>query len=293
MNNRLLIFLLLFFLAQTICAQSVSPFTIREDMEFARYLMNEEKYEEVVFLLQKTNLNSFQNKDLQDSLFFTKGWAFYHLKALDSSAVFLSKVSQRSSLYAKSQFFAAYSRSYLGQYVQSNQLLESLQLNDDAQLSELRHLQLSGNALLQNDFQKFEEHSQFFTGNYYQMATEEADLQAIATDLQNFRPKSMLAAGLMSAIVPGSGKFYTGKYGEGMSVLITTGALAAITFENYRKNGIKDLKTIAFGSLFSIFYIGNIYGSVFSVKLYREEFYESYHHHIRFHLHIPLRNVFN
>jgi len=68
--------------------------------------------------------------------------------------------------------------------------------------------------------------------------------------------------------------------------------LGAITYENYRKEGFRNYKTITFGSLLTVFYAANIYGSVYSVKIYREEFNQQLHHAVLFNMHIPIRTVF-
>ena len=70
------------------------------------------------------------------------------------------------------------------------------------------------------------------------------------------------------------------------------GSFAAITAENWYKRGFTNWKTILFGSIGTIFYIGNIYGSVASVNVYYDEFNEKQNARILYHIHIPLRSIF-
>ena len=109
---------------------------------------------------------------------------------------------------------------------------------------------------------------------------------------QNIEPKSAFLAGLYSSLLPGMGKVYAGDYGSGVSAFLTNAALGAMFYENFRKDGIKDPKTIIFGTLFSAFYIGNIWGSVVNVKVHNQILYDGINQQILLELHIPLRTVF-
>jgi tetratricopeptide (TPR) repeat protein len=71
--------------------------------------------------------------------------------------------------------------------------------------------------------------------------------------------KSPAVAGLMSAVVPGSGYMYAGRYGDGLVALIVNGlfiagTVAAIHQESYAVAAIV-------GGIGLPFYVGNIYGS--------------------------------
>ena len=71
--------------------------------------------------------------------------------------------------------------------------------------------------------------------------------------------KSPLTAGILAAIVPGSGHMYAGHYGDGATALLLnglfiTGTVVAIRQENYAVAGIV-------GVIGLPFYVGNIYGA--------------------------------
>jgi tetratricopeptide (TPR) repeat protein len=71
--------------------------------------------------------------------------------------------------------------------------------------------------------------------------------------------KSPLAAGILSAIIPGSGHVYAGHYGDGATALLLnglfiTGTVVAFRQENYAVAGIV-------GVIGLPFYLGNIYGA--------------------------------
>ena len=136
-------------------------------------------------------------------------------------------------------------------------------------------------------YQKLEESSNFA------FSLEKQKLSDYRFEIKKYKNKSPLVAGILSAFIPGSGKIYAGKTGEGIASFIIVGAAGFTALENYSKLGAKHAKTIIFSSLFSVLYIGNIYGSVFTVKLVNEEFNHEMDHKILFSMHIPLRNIFN
>lgn len=78
---------------------------------------------------------------------------------------------------------------------------------------------------------------------------------------------------------------------EGISSFLCVGTLAAFTAECYAKKGASDWRTILFGSLASLFYIGNVYGSYLSVGIYNETLFNAQNSTILFNLHIPVRNL--
>ncbi len=80
------------------------------------------------------------------------------------------------------------------------------------------------------------------------------------------RRKSPVAAALMSAVIPGSGKIYAGNLREGVSALITVGALAGMTAECISKKGAGDWRSISLAAISGLFYAANIYGSYLSVS---------------------------
>jgi TM2 domain-containing membrane protein YozV len=78
--------------------------------------------------------------------------------------------------------------------------------------------------------------------------------------------KSPLIAGVMSAVIPGSGHIYAGHTGDGITAfflngLFIAGTITAIHQENYAVAGVV-------GVIGLPFYIGNIYGAANAAKKY-------------------------
>ena len=93
-------------------------------------------------------------------------------------------------------------------------------------------------------------------------------------------------------MIPGLGKVYTGKPGQGLAAFLKTVPLAAITIENYRVNGFNNPQLYIFGSLFALFYVGNIWGSTLSANIVYQEKIDEIHHNIVVGLRIPVDNLF-
>jgi hypothetical protein len=261
------------------------------NLRFVQHLIGREEYSDALYYIS-THLNDQYPMPFRDSLNYLKGWSHYSLKELKLSAEAFCQVSSDSPYFLKSRFFAAYDYSYIGLTAFSNRILTDL--NADKKIEALRNFELAGNSLLNRDLDNF--HSYFKkieTFEQFSFDLEKGKFIDYAAEIGTHRNKSMIVGGLMSAIIPGSGKIYAGKTGEGISSLLIVGAAGATAWENYHKLGLKNAKTILFGSLFAVLYIGNIYGTVFTVKLVNEEFNHEMDNKILFNMHIPLRNFFN
>jgi TolA-binding protein len=95
----------------------------------------------------------------------------------------------------------------------------------------------------------------------------EENIREAAAQIDRYRElpeKSMVLAGVMSAILPGSGYIYAEHYGDGITAflingLFIAGTITAIHQENYAVAGIV-------GGVGVPFYLGNIYGSANAAK---------------------------
>lgn len=86
--------------------------------------------------------------------------------------------------------------------------------------------------------------------------------------------KSPLIAGLSSALLPGVGRVYSGRLGDGIfSFIFTVGSLA-LSYHYYDSGN--QWAGVSFGVLGLLFYLGDIYGSVEAVHLHNaKRYYEA------------------
>jgi tetratricopeptide (TPR) repeat protein len=78
--------------------------------------------------------------------------------------------------------------------------------------------------------------------------------------------KSITAAVIMSALIPGSGKIYTGQVGDGIIAAISTCLCGYLAYDNFKAK--HDFRGWIFSGLTAFFYAGNIYGSAASAQIY-------------------------
>ena len=82
------------------------------------------------------------------------------------------------------------------------------------------------------------------------------------------KKKSPGLAGIMSTLIPGSGRIYANDWKDG---LISIGFIGAMTYQSYtrfHKKGIKSVGGWIYGGIGLGFYVANIVGSVQSAKLF-------------------------
>lgn len=276
-------------------AQYGQPSSFQSQMQFAEHLQNTAQHEELILHYQHLIKQKQYSEAQRDSLFWGLGLAFFNQKILDSSAFYLQKIKTESPLFAQAHLLAAVDLAYQNQHPQAAQLITEVEKqNSDSLVQALAQVEKSGLALLQRDFKRYDSlHQNAWAGQFYATTEPYESLEKSKLALKNVKKRSPLVAGIMSAIIPGSGKMYAGKRGQGISSLLQCVALGLPTYESYRKAGVKSARFIIYGSLFTAVYIGNIWGSSLSVQIKQQEMYDKIDNQLLFDMRIPLRNVFN
>lgn len=80
--------------------------------------------------------------------------------------------------------------------------------------------------------------------------------------------RNPFVAGFLSAILPGAGRFYTGRTGDAITSLMVVGLTGWQAYDGFSRDGITSVKGWTFGTISGAFYLGNIYGSVISARVY-------------------------
>ncbi len=96
-------------------------------------------------------------------------------------------------------------------------------------------------------------------------------LHLLAFDAKRIKYKKPVTAAIMSAIVPGSGKFYTKNWKDGIIAMTFVGVNAWQAYRGFKKYGKNSAYGWIFAGLSASFYIGNIYGSAKSAKKYNKK----------------------
>ena len=100
------------------------------------------------------------------------------------------------------------------------------------------------------------------------------ELTDITESTKNLKFKSPAIAGVLSGIVPGTGKVYTHNYIDALISFVFIGSNAWQSYKGFEKNGIKSVSGWIFGGLSLGFYVGNIYGSVKAAKKYNKKIFD-------------------
>ncbi len=80
--------------------------------------------------------------------------------------------------------------------------------------------------------------------------------------------RSPLLAGILSTIVPGAGRLYTERLGDALTSLFMVSLTGWQAYDGFQRDGFSSVKGWTLGTISSIFYVGNIYGSVIAARVY-------------------------
>jgi len=98
-----------------------------------------------------------------------------------------------------------------------------------------------------------------------------ASARLLAQEGQNLPSKSSLVAGISSAVIPGAGRFYAGRPTDGVFSFLAVGLTSWQAYEAFDEYGSASVKGWVYGSIASVFYLGNIYGSAVAARIFNEE----------------------
>jgi len=97
-----------------------------------------------------------------------------------------------------------------------------------------------------------------------------AELRSISAHASGMRFKKPFVAGALSAVIPGTGKFYTKNWGDGIFAMVFVFGNAWQAYRGFHEHGSKSALGWTFASLSASFYIGNVFGSVKAARRYNK-----------------------
>jgi tetratricopeptide (TPR) repeat protein len=261
--------LLQFTFVKGLVCQTPPRETYQDYFGFARFLYFDNDYQRAVNEFNKA-LHNHEPAGLEkiDSIHYFLGMSYARMNQYNASSDHFSKVSVANrSLYGKAVVQTGKNKLYNGEVQSAVAFLQSI---DDATLlrefSTHLHLLLAGSFLMLNE-------PKLASTELLAADRSETKLGVLISDMENFSPRSPALAGMLSALVPGTGKFYTGNIEQGLTSLFTIGLFGYRTFLDYRYNGINSPGFWVFGLATLYFYSGNIYGSMVSARIYNHSFY--------------------
>ncbi|MCZ7603505.1 MAG: hypothetical protein M5R37_11570 [Melioribacteraceae bacterium] len=258
MNNQFVksLLCLIIFSIPSISAQIESEFfSLENRLKFANYLFYSGDYIRAI-----DEFNEVDSTKSNDSLQFKIGLSLQQLNRLEEATVTFRDLMRSRSLTDEASF--EYARTiYLWGHISRHfsitrrePLRSSIYRKDVEKLIQLDKLQSAENQIdSASFFEPFDKKESIELLKFYQRKL-------------NFDDKNPTLAAVMSTVLPGLGKIYTGNYGDGITALLLTGILTFLSVDNFDAG--HDFRGWLFAGLAAYFYAGNIYGSAVSVNVY-------------------------
>lgn len=260
------------------------------DYEFGGYLLGSGLMRDAITLT--SSLSDDYTPAALDSMRYLKGKTLYQLQQFPEAAEALGSVGSDSPLWAASTLFGSACLMEMGDTSEAKQRLEKFASTPEGDpYREVIALQREGVALLEGNIEEYHLWRQEVSDNFG-FGEQQLLLDNVAANPpRNLKP---WVAGVASAVVPGLGQIYAGNIGEGVASFLAVGACAALTATSWsRAESPLNWRTITYGTIGSLLYIGNIFGSVASVKIYYQNFETINHQAVMYSIHIPLRDIFD
>jgi hypothetical protein len=232
------------------------------DYDFVNHLSSGRHSREAIHLLH-FDRHAFS----ADTLHFLLGYNHHLARRTDSAAWYFGKVGRESSFGDHASAYGVLNFMYAKDRSSATRLLNRMPAEPERKQVFL--LLEGGNKLLERDYAGFDSVAAGFSYFGFQYREEQTHLTDLRRKIPAMKRKSPLVAGLLSAAVPGLGKYYAGKRGAGLAAFMSNMMLAAFAGESLYRSGYKSPQFIFFAGVFACFYSGNIVGSVYSVKLQR------------------------
>ncbi|MBD3373616.1 tetratricopeptide repeat protein [candidate division KSB1 bacterium] len=219
----------------------------------------------------------FPSTQNSDSIFFKIGLCYELSREPEQAINYYKKIINN---YQNSNLFDAAHYEIANTYFQSGKYNESINYisNNIQRISSPRgyfrmNLLVGVNYLYQGKWETAHNH---FSSLFINEPQDSVDstlsmLNHLAQKGAHLSYKSPACAGLFSSLIPGMGKIYSGRINDGLYSLFVVGLTAWQAYDGFNKDGTDSIKGWIYGTFSTTFYLGNIYGSVVSVKLYNKK----------------------
>lgn len=265
--------------------------SIHDCIQFSDYLISNKLYDDCTLLIQQSLNQPDVTSPQKDTLFLKLGLVFFKQEINDSALISFNNIPKESPLFTESRFYKSYILSAEKKFNESFGAINDIKSTSTIDTAN-KQLYLAGISLLMRDTAQFRKISTSFIKISTEIDLAQNNLNALYHEIKKTKRKSGLLAGTLSAIVPGAGKIYAGKARQGITTFLPVAIMGAQAFEAYKVGGKNSAMFYIYSGLFSIFYIGNIWGSVLSVSVCRNEFNKDINDQVLFTMHIPVQKLF-
>ena len=223
--------------------------------KFADYLFCGKDYLRAAVEYQR--LNEYKEND---TVIFKTALSYFFIGDYHSSIDNFSKISYSSSFYENSNMEQMKARYLMNDF-------EGMRAFYNNNFFEKENSSEPGKKLFNFSYLKTED--KLPVKEKFLIPFDSPDRNKISSfyDWKNDPPyKSPVVAGILSAVIPGSGKIYTNDISDGIAAFLVTGVFAFLAYDNFRAN--HKTRAWIFTGLTTFFYTGNVYGSVAAAQIY-------------------------
>ena len=223
-----------------------------------QYELATREYERLVFMLP-------QNDSLKTSLL-----AMYRRSGKLEDALLRGRQLYPDITFMSSPSAVEYSRSLLlkTDYKMAKDFwLTNTQLSQPDKV-----ILLATSEILQDDYREAYEILSILKDEDHKLA---ADYKALASQALKIKKKSPALAGIMSTLIPGTGRFYAKDWKDGIVSMLFVGTMAFQSIRGFSKSGVNSTRGWIFGAVGLGFHLGNIHGSVVSAKSYNRKSHQT------------------
>ncbi len=259
--NRIIFLLLLISLKTT--AQDL--YNYENSKKFAEYLSKSGQYELAAREFERLIFLNNQNDSLKTSLFAMYRRAGRYDEGINRvSQIYtnLDTIPAHSAIEYSKLLLLKSDYPSVKTFLQTNQ---SLQQPDKIILS-------TTSEILQDNYKQAQSILTILKPEDHKLA---ADFQNTVIQALKTKKKSPALAGVMSAVVPGTGRFYAKYWKDGIVSMFFVGVMAFQSYRGFSKSGVNSTRGWIYGAIGLGFHLGNIHGSVVSAKSYNRKSYQT------------------
>jgi len=259
---------------RSVAGQEAAAFTPENILKFADYLYQEKDYLRAAAEYRRYLLLANAPPPEAASIHFKIGLCFRSAQDYGNSVSafrFLIEKFPESDTAEEARVQVAYGHFLSGEYRESLASADAFLAEIKSGEKRLRLVQLKGvDYLYQRQWAK--------AGDYFRSLDGQTGSDVLTMALKGFadqglrlRRKSPVLAGILSALIPGTGRMYAGRTTDGLFSLMTIALTAWQAYDGFHKEGTGSLKGWIYGSIGGFFYVGNVYGSVAAARIYNEQ----------------------
>jgi len=267
--------------------QILQPNTLQEEsyykpeniLLFAESLYQEGEYLRAVSEFQRYLYFFDDLPPNADYIFYKIGFCFRMCKNFQKAIDYFQKVIDdypKSNYRDDCYYQIALCYFFMGNHQESISFVDSNFQNITSNPKSLKMFNLKGlNLIYQKKWDEAIEHFSSFRENQ-RIDYFTSSLLNFAKEGKQLPRKNKFMAGLLSTVIPGTGKIYCGRTADGLVSLLTIGLTGWQAYEAFRKEGRNSTRGWVYGTLSIFLYLGNIYGSTVAVKIYNEQLEDNF-----------------